>query len=143
MLASTMRIRWSSISGIRSGFFLQITAIYVAKHCIHSSMFVTVLCRGLLGLAWSSLNVLFASPSLSGDSSAVSINSPVFILVTNLAGMGVSLLPYGLLPLFLRVLWVEWVDQSQCFVVGFENVGNSLFLGRLATSEAKGVCRWL
>ena len=75
------------MSGIRPGCFLLTTAIYVAKHCVHSSMFVTVLHQALFGLAWSSLGVHFESPNLSGNSLAISMNSPVAIWVTNFAGI--------------------------------------------------------
>ena len=72
---------------MRSDCFLQTIAMYVAKHCVHSNMLVTVLHLGLLGLAWSSLSVEFENPSLSGNNSAMSTNSLASILATNFAGM--------------------------------------------------------
>ena len=83
---------------MRSGCFLQTTAMYVAKHCVNSNILVTVLRLGLLGLAWSSLSVVFENPSLSGNNLAMSTNSPASILATNFAGTGGSPAPMCRLP---------------------------------------------
>ena len=69
-------------SGTLSGCLELTTAIYALKHLTHSRIFEIVCRRGLLVLS------VLVGASWSGSKSAISMNSPDWMRVTSLGGMG-------------------------------------------------------